>query len=240
MTTDQDTEIETWNWTLHEDASGDITARPVVEMDDDQRHAWTQFHDRTATGGYGEVIDALRDLLAAFPWMTAWFGANGTKDESLDQLASVLEHYSEASASLHEMDWLSESSEAIAVDEYLDAAEAEAALQAELDWLADADPEAAEAIRRTVGLDGPREFLETIGDDHGVSRETVRQWKNRGFGKLALGQARAAEGRGDFDRAAELAVQARDLTRGSVHTKAQTLLTKIEARRRPATKGVTA
>lgn len=229
MTTDQEDTDSCLRMTLHErEEDGELMARPDFDWTDDERTAWSRFHDRAAIGDKIEVLAAIRDLLVAFPAMIPFFGIEGTRGEQLEQLAAAFEHCTEARACGFDVDWLPDNRGTIDVEEYVDANDAEAAMQAELDWLAEQDPEAAESIRRSMGWHGEPETLEAIGDDHGVSRECVRQWKNRGFGQMAINRSRVAADAGDLERAAELATQARDVARGSVRSQAEALLDVID------------
>jgi hypothetical protein len=207
---------------------GEVFARPTIEWTDAQRHAWARFHDRARTGSNAEVLSALGDLLAVFPWMIPWFSAEGTRDESIDQLSGVLKNYMDASPCTDTVSSFVDD-EAIDVEEYLDAEDARAALDAELDWLAEEDPQAAETIRLRLGRGGgePRTLVE-IGEEFGVTRECIRQREGRGVARMAIRSSRRALACEERDLAAELAERAVSLSRGSVQCEAERLLEVID------------
>jgi hypothetical protein len=210
------------------DNGDELMASPAIEWSPEQRRAWAEFHDRAALGANAEVLAALRDLLAVFPWMAAWFAAAGTRDECIDQLSSALEHYMDASPCTDTVAAFADA-EAIDVEEYIDADAARAALDAELDWLAEEDPQAAETIRLRLGRGGsePRTLVE-IGDEFGVTRECIRQRESRGVARMAIRSSQRALECEERDLAAELAERAVSLSRGSVRCEAERLLDVID------------
>jgi hypothetical protein len=209
------------------DNGDELMASPAIEWSPEQRRAWAEFHDRAALGANAEVLAALRDLLAVFPWMTPWFAAAGTRDECIDQLSSVLENYMDASPCTDTVASFADA-DAIDVEEYLDDEDARAALDAEIDWLAEEDPQAAETIRLRIGRGGEPRTLVDLGEEFGVTRECIRQRESRGVARMAIRNSRRALECEERDLAAELAERAVSLARGSVRCEAERLLEVID------------